>query len=231
MISIILIEPENPGNVGAVCRVMKNFGFERLIIVNPMCDVNSIEAIKRAKYAKELLKKAKMEKNLPRFDILIGTTGKLSNDYNIPRVPLMPWQLLEKLKSINYSKNKIGIIFGREGIGLTNQEIEKCDFILTIPTSKEYPIMNLSHAVAVILYELSKNNKDNIGNFPLMTVKEKEQLLKQINKTLDNLTFTSPDKKRTQQTIWKKLVGKSFLSKREAFALIGYFKKLNEKLK
>lgn len=236
MITIILLEPENPGNVGAIARVMKNFGFDRLVIVNPKCDVFSNEAIHRAKYAGNLLKQAKILKKIPAMDFLIGTTGKLGNDYNIPRVPLMPWQLLEKLDSVNTKKNNIGILFGREGIGLTNEEINSCDFVVTIPTSKGYPIMNLSHAVAVLLYELSKlsekNKKENkIGNFPLMTQAEKEQIILQINKTLDKLTFTTPDKKRTQQTIWKKLIGKSFLSKREAFAMIGYFKKVNEKMK
>jgi tRNA/rRNA methyltransferase len=55
MISIVLVEPENSGNVGAIARVMKNFGFTDLFIVNPKCDIKNDEAIHRAKYAKELL--------------------------------------------------------------------------------------------------------------------------------------------------------------------------------
>ena len=85
MISIILIEPEISENIGFVARVMKNFDFKDLILINPKCDLD--KANKTAKHAKDILKKAKIKKIsfLKKFDFLIGTTAILGTDYNISR--------------------------------------------------------------------------------------------------------------------------------------------------
>jgi TrmH family RNA methyltransferase len=121
----------------------------------------------------------------------------------------------------------VGIVFGREGTGLSNKEVEMCDFVVTIPTSVKYPSMNLSHAATIIFYEIFKaHGTGKIGEqIKIADKKTKEHLLKLINKRLDSMEFATPSKKKTQQVIWKKIIGKSFLSRREAFALMGFFKK------
>lgn len=225
MFSIILLEPENSGNVGAVARVMKNFGFKELILVNPKCEIND-ECRKRAKHAQNILDNAKIVKKMPVLDTLIATTGIIGSDYNISRSPITPEQLT-KLEL----KGKIGLVFGRESSGLCNEEIKKCDFVVSIPTSKNYPSLNLSHAVAIILYELVKNNKSVTSEIKLLTLQEKKQLNKIFNEILANLEFRTVKNKETQQKVWKKLLGKSFLSKREAYAVIGLLKKILEKIK
>ena len=108
---------------------------------------------------KEILKKAKVIsfQDLKRFDYKIATTSQLGTDYNIARSPLKP----DELTNIIKPKANIAIIFGRESNGLTNQEINQMDFIVTIPTSKKYQTMNLSHSVAIILYELMICPKQN----------------------------------------------------------------------
>ena len=151
MISIILIEPKKSGNLGAVARAMANFGFDNLVLVNPKCKKTAKEAIKRAKHGLAVLKKAKVVKKIPKMDTLIATTAMLGTDYNIPRSPISPAQL----SKIIPSKGKVGIVFGREGPGLTNEEVLACDFVCTIPSSKKYPTLNLSHSVALVCYELA----------------------------------------------------------------------------
>ena len=264
MINIVLIQPEHPGNVGAVARVMANFGFDKLILVEPLCDKDSSEAIKRAKHALPILKKAKVVKKeyLDKFDYLIGTTAKLGTDYNIPRSPITPKQLAEKLSGtenvsgmdakkvfgmnlkkrsgININKisgintKKVALIFGREGIGLTNDEINACDFIVSIPSFKKYPTLNISHACAILFYELfqalgEKETKTNAMITPA-NEKDKEVMMMRINQVLDKLEFTTPEKKKTQKIVWKRIIGKSMMTKREAFAAIGFFRKIYEKL-
>ena len=223
MISIILIEPETEGNIGAVARAMKNFGFNNLVLVNPKCKLGK-EAKNRAKWANDILKKAKIVKKMPKMHTLVATTSQLGTDYNIPRSPISPEQLSEK---ININK-KIGIIFGRESSGLTNKELALSDFVVTIPSHKKYPTLNLSHSVAVICYELSKKHrKAKIGErIKAAEKKDKEHLLKLINNKLKNMEFATPSKRKTQKTIWKRIIGKSFLTKREAFALMGFIKKI-----
>ena len=218
MISVVLTEPKNSGNVGAIARAMANFGFSKLVLVNPRCNHLSQTARNRAKWAQDVLKKVRVVKKIPKFDTLVATTAKIGTDYNIARSPISPSQLS------SVCKGNTAIIFGRESTGLTNQEIQQADFVVTIPASKKYPVMNLSHSVAVILYELSK--QDHTSHITLASKAEKEQIMKFLKKTLNKMEFATPSKKRTQQMIWKRIIGKSFLTKREAFALMGFFKKL-----
>jgi TrmH family RNA methyltransferase len=232
MISIALVEPENAGNVGAVARVMKNFDFKDLILIDPKCDHLSKEAMDRASHARDILKKAKKAdiSVIDGFDIAVATTSKLGTDYNILRSPMTPAQLAEKLSEVGLKnkKNKIVIVFGRESHGLSNKEVGLCDFVVAIPSSADYPALNLSHSAAVILYEIySLLGKKKIGsNIPLIGEAEKKQLFRMIDDMLDRLEFATKEKKETQRTLWRRMVTKSFMTKREAFALMGCLKKV-----
>ncbi|MBW2997894.1 RNA methyltransferase [Candidatus Woesearchaeota archaeon] len=217
MISIILMEPETSGNVGAIARSMKNFGYSDLILINPKCEIDE-DCRRRAKHANDILDNLKILNELPKMDYLIGTSCKTGNDYNIPRNPITP----KELKEVIPKTGNIGIVFGRESDGLSNEELDKCDFLVTIPTTTEYASMNLSHAVNIILYELSDLKID----ITPISLDEKKQLTKMINEVLEKMDFVSEDKKDTQKLVWKKIIGKSFMSKREAYALMGFFKKL-----
>ncbi len=218
MINIILLRPENSGNIGAIARAMANFDLKNLILVNPKVNHLSQEARNRAKHAQDILKKAKVLKKIPKMDLLVATTAITGTKYN-PRSPLTPSQLAEKIP-----KNKnIGILFGPEGTGLRTEEVLACDFAVTIPASKKYPTLNLSQACVVLFYELFDKPK-NINE--LASLKDKEIVLEYINKILSKMEFSTPEKKKTQNITWKRILNKSFLTKREAFALIGFFKKL-----
>lgn len=227
MVSIALVEPSMAGNVGGVARVMANFGFSSLIVVNPQCDIFCEEAKKRAVRAQSILRNAKIVENIDElvkeFDVLVATTSKLGSDYNVQRSPMTP----EDLESI-LPKKKVCILFGREDKGLVNQEIAKCDFVVTIPSSKEYSALNLVNAVAVILYFLFNKKESTISHINYASRKEREVLLKLIDDVLDNLDFTLEAKKETQKKIWQRVLGKSFLTKREVFALCGFFKKVRK---
>src|SRR3989344_4921355 len=205
MISVVCIGIENQGNLGAIARVMANFGISDLILVNPQCEIGK-EAFDRASHAKQLLKKAKilrgkdaLEKTAKKFDYLVATTSKLGTDYNISRSPITPDQLREVIDV----RKKIAVVFGRESHGLSNEEIEQCDFIVTIPTSSPYPVMNLSHACSVILYELSKlilpEDKKTGQHITAISRAEKDQLLKLLDETLKGMHFLTERRKKTQR--------------------------------
>lgn len=232
MITLILVEPENPGNTGAILRSMKNFDFNSIVLVNPQFGINSEELRNRAKWAGDLIKKIKirkydMKKLKKDFDYLIATTAKLGTDYNLLRTPINAEQLADKIAGID-KKTKIGILIGREGSGLNNEEIRVCDFAVTIPASKEYGTMNVSHATTLILYEIFKKQETEhiISHITPITAKEKEQIQKMIENTLDKMYFATKEKKETQRLLWQKIISKSMLSKREAYALMGFLKKI-----
>ena len=109
--------------------------------------------------------------------------------------------------------------------------IELCDFIVTIPTSRKYSTMNISHAASIIFYELYKKigrNKIN-SHIKKASPKEREVMLRKIDNIMENLEFSTPEKIETQRKTWKNIIEKSTMSKREAFAVIGLLKKLEDK--
>ena len=116
-------------------------------------------------------------------------------------------------------------MIGPESSGLSNEQILNADFVVTIPAAKKYPTMNISHACVVLFYELF-DKCENINE--LASVKDKEVLLDYIKNVLNKMEFSTKEKKQTQKIVWKRLLGKSFLTKREAFALIGFFKKIKK---
>lgn len=225
MESIVLIEPEHSGNVGAIARVMANFSLDKLVLVNPKCEHLNDDALGRAKHARNILKKARIcdFSFLDEFDYIIGTSAIIGTDYNIPRCPITPEELALKLKK---RKGNFALLFGREGSGLSNDEIKKCDFIVKIPSSKEYGTLNISHAAAIIFYALFKEK--GFPDIPSVSKKEKEIILKKIDKILDKMEFTTPQKKVTQKRSWKRIIGKAMLTKREAFVVLGFLRKLEK---
>lgn len=230
MIEIILLEPSKQQNLGAVARIMKNFDFNKLILINPKCKIGK-SARKVAKHANDILDKAKIKNfsYLKKLDYLIGTTAILGTDYNIPRNAISIEKLSNKVLILNKNKKmKLGLLIGRESIGLKNEEVNLCDILVTIPASKKYPTMNISHALSIILYELFKKSNteksDSHINFADKT--EKAIIIKYFNKVLDKMEFSTKEKKETQKIVWKRVIGKAMLTKREAFSIMGFLRKL-----
>jgi TrmH family RNA methyltransferase len=230
MIEVILIEPTKPENLGSVARAIKNFDFSKLILIKPKVKKTHERALIVAKHGKDILKKAKVEdfSYLKKVDYLVGTSAILGSDYNIPRNPINVEQLGSKLSEIK--KTRIGILIGREGPGLNNKEINMCDILVTIPASKKYPTLNISHSVAIILYEIFKKTGDKSNShIKFADKKDKEIIMEYFNKILDKIKFSTKDKKETQKKVWKRVFGKSMLTKREAFSVMGLLRKILKK--
>ena len=173
---VILVEPENPGNIGAIARVMKNFDCHELWMINPQTPIDE-EARRRAVHAGDILDSATLFTSLKdavdKVDLIVATTARLGRDYNVRRTALTPRQLAESLST---DKGTVGLVFGRESSGLSNQELELANIVVSIPTSHKYASLNLSHAIAVVLYELSATNKPSKLIRELSTQREKELL-------------------------------------------------------
>ncbi|GAB4459896.1 MAG: RNA methyltransferase [Elainellaceae cyanobacterium] len=158
-IRIVLVEPAGPLNVGAIARVMKNFGLRQLVLVNPQCDPLSAEARMLAVHAADLLESAQnvptLAEALSGCQRAVATTGRdrttLPIHLESPR-DCLPW-----LRSPLFDGTlpTAALIFGREDSGLTNAELNLAQRFLQIPTSEVYSSMNLAQAVAVCCYELA----------------------------------------------------------------------------
>ena len=152
-ICIVLVEPEHDGNIGAVARCMMNFGITDLRIVGRDGDWSE-ETRKRAKNAQEVLDGAKLvdtlETGVSDCSIVIGTSGKREEGEKTSlRHFLLPDELPDRLSDV---EGRVAVVFGPEGKGLLNEQLRMCDILVTIPTWEGYPILNLSHAVAIICY-------------------------------------------------------------------------------
>jgi len=188
-ISIILVKPEKLRNIGQVARSMKNFGFTDLRIISPPAG-NMREAYENAVDAKDILDNRMVFKNIrdaiKDLNIAIGTTSRETEK------PLSPWELSDFI--ISNPNQRYGILFGTEFRGLSNEEISLCHKVVSIPTSEEYPSMNLSHAVAIVCYELKKGiiadtHIRAISNEPLAEIAELENLLEHARVTLKDIGF------------------------------------------
>ena len=217
---IILVEPEYELNVGAVARAMKNFGFSDLVFVRPKCNPKGFDAIKYAKHAKELLDSARTARSLAAAakgcKFSVGTTGVLYRHWHQTfRSPLSLSDLRKKLEG--QPEGKVALVFGNEGVGLSEKDISACDFLVTIPTNKEYPILNLSHAAAIVLYELS--GLPALGFTPSGEA-EKEQLIKSFSSIVSRYAGEMRNPRKTK-VAFRRMVGKAMLTDKECAAILG----------
>ncbi|WP_316792051.1 RNA methyltransferase [Thermoleptolyngbya oregonensis] len=158
-IRIVLVEPAGPLNVGAIARVMKNFGLRQLVLVNPQCDPLSAEARLLAVHAADVLEAAHpvatLSEALTGCQRAVATTGR--DRTTLPIRLESPQDCLPWLRSplADGTLPAAALIFGREDSGLTNAELNLAQRFVQIPTSEAYASMNLAQAVAVCCYELA----------------------------------------------------------------------------
>ena len=245
---IVLVEPSGSINIGFVARSMKNFGFKNLILFNPQCEIDS-DARKYSMHARqEILEKArvihlnkdeeitresylnKFEKFLEQFDFVIGTSGKTSTFRNINRVAYFVDDL--DFSSVTPSKKiKIALLFGRESIGLYNEEIDLCDILLKIPTSDDYTALNLSHAISIVLFTIFKKIRViRKGNVVTSTREQRETLYGRIWGVLSKLEFKKNVDKKIIRT-FKNILGRSFSSMKEVNLLLTLFLRIETFIK
>ncbi|WP_117238472.1 RNA methyltransferase [Thermus sediminis] len=157
-VRIVLVGPQEPMNLGAVARAMRNFGLSRLYVVNPSPRVGppwAKEAYWLAVHAEEVLDRAvvvgSLGEALADVQLVVATTGRPREVYPAPVVPAseVPGHVLR-------AEGEAALVFGRETFGLTNEELELAHVIGTVLTAPEQPSLNLAQAVAIFAYELFK---------------------------------------------------------------------------
>ena len=148
----ILVKPAVPGNIGSAARAIKTMGFSRLRLVTPSNYLGK-EARKLAHASGDILERAEvfdgLDQAIADLDITVATTAKTRD----ARVEYINGSALpEWLKAKGKAIKRIGLVFGREESGLTNDEIRMCDFVSSIPMKVPYPSLNLGQSVMVYAY-------------------------------------------------------------------------------
>ena len=225
---VVLVSPEIPGNLGFVARVMANFGLEDLVVVGG-CEVTE-EARDRAVHAQHILHNARrvttLEEALRGADVSFGTTAVLAAPDNA--VWRNPVPLKEAAALVRGSGRKVAIVFGRESRGLLNDELERLDVLATIPTNDAYPSLNVSHAMAIVLYELSAAVRA-VPAVELAAGREKRALLERIDE-VQAVAGVNDWRQRRNLIMMRRLFTRAQMSKFEFHALSGILAKSRDKI-
>lgn len=231
-ISFILVEPKEPGNIGASARAMKNMGFRNLELVKP-ADHLAGEARQMACQGTDVLENAKVYTNLGAAlrdkQFIVGTTRRTGRTRGVV-IPVK-----ESIRKIIAAagKNKLALIFGRERNGLTNQEVAQCGFLITIPSDPSSPSLNLAQSVLLVAYELSQ--KTYKAAFPeFVTHEAVEDLYRHIQATLQLLDYAPRGDSDLEKTIMrnlKHLIGRAGLTDWELKMIHGLCTQVEKRIK
>ena len=231
-ITFILHKPQLSENIGACARGIKNFGFNKLVLIDPKPLFPNDKILATSVGAKDIIKNSKIYKNLEKAientDIIIATSARYRNK-NIKHIGLI------ELKNIDYKK-KIAFVFGSEASGLSNNEISYANYTLQIPSNPEFQSLNLSHSLIIIAQQIS-----NLINKPSKSFKRskkiknasKKEIKTMINLCINNLNqinfFKNKEKKPIMIENLRNLFYRMELSDKETRILSSVFAGLAKK--
>lgn len=231
-ISIVLVEPQQPGNVGMVCRAMKNMGLADLRLVNPCC-LEHEEARKFAVSARDIMEQARvfpsLEEALADSPLSVATTrrhGKYRQEIH------SPGQVIERLQPL-LAANRAAFVFGREDSGLITEEVALCRWQATIPTA-EFGSLNLAQAVLIFCYELLSRLGMQAGETcapsegrVLAGTESSEALFCQMEKTLLRIGFLKPQNPGHLMKSLRRILARAELDEREVAIMRGMMSQID----
>ena len=231
-ISFILHKPQLSENIGACARALKNFNFNKLILINPKPIFPNDKIIATSVGAKDVIKKSKVyndiEPAVKNIDYLIATTSRFRNK-NLKHIQL------NDLKKIDFNK-RVAFIFGSEASGLSNNEISYANYSLQIPTNSKFKSLNLSHSliiVAQIIFNLINTSFKTYTKSKKIKSATKKQVQAMANLCIKNLEdqnfFKQTEKKPIMIENLRSIFYKMELSEKETRILSSVFAGLSKK--
>jgi tRNA/rRNA methyltransferase len=222
-ISIVLYKPKYAGNVGSIARVAKNMGIGNIIIVGA-ADLDREEMNKRSTHlAIDMLDQIKyyddIGEALAGFQYVVGTTarlGKARGPFNTPR------KIAQNIVSIS-RKNKVALLFGPEDRGLANDELRYCQTTVTIPSTRDFKSLNLSHAVMILCYEIYTASLPVTEEIPPKWARsdELEGMYGQMKTMLSEIGFLNPENPEYWMMHLRRFFARSGLLAREVKIIRG----------
>lgn len=191
-VTVILVEPAVPGNIGSSARAMKTMGLGDLVVLNGPKFKGEMEALKMGHGAWDLLEKARevktWEEATEGIHWLIGTTHRKRRAQFPQTVPAR--EAAQKIAALS-QKHRVAIVFGREESGLSDVELRRCQELTTVPSGAEHPALNLSQAVMLYSYEVfvASMGEVPVQSRNLTTIHELESLLKHLGESLAKVGF------------------------------------------
>ena len=234
-VQIVLVETSHPGNIGSVARAMKTMGLQNLVLVKPR-SFPSKEAFVLSGNAQDLIEQA----------VVVNTLDEaIKNCTNIyatsARTRSISWPIITaEMAGIEINKSvregtKVSIIFGREDRGLTNEELQKANKHILIPSSEDYPVLNIAMSVQVIAYEIFKNADIEVDinwqDYPELNSEELSMLIDHFIDTSYKLNLFDEDNAKKILVRIKRMFTRLKPDKMEGNFLRGFLTRINKKIK
>jgi TrmH family RNA methyltransferase len=230
-VSFVLVGPTEPGNIGAAARALKNMGFRRLELVNPVPYLTD-EAKALACHGKDILEQAVVYKSFRRAiagrSLIVGTTRRLGSRRGLILDVRAGAPRVRKAAAAN----KVAVLFGNEHTGLTGRELDPCGLVVTIPSAPTFPSLNLAQSVMLAAYELSRVEVRPKAP-QLVEHKELSMLYRRIPRTLELLGYGRKGDKDLKAEIirnLKRLIGRAGLTGWELNMLLGLCTRIEREL-
>lgn len=225
-VSVAVVDAKTPGNVGTIARAMKNFGVEELLLVDPPELGPGSEAYGFAGRAREdVLENARelsFNELVENYHTVAFTSLANQADTKHTRYPVStPAELTDRLRGLEADTT---LVFGRERIGLTNEELARMDELCTIPSNPEYPVLNLGQAATIALYELRdltlSETQLPADPHARASATEIEALYAHIDAYLDAIAYP-PERRERTEGMFRRVLGRADLTPREVSTLHG----------
>ncbi|MGD9152239.1 MAG: RNA methyltransferase [Gammaproteobacteria bacterium] len=229
-IRIVLVNPSHPGNIGAAARAMKNMGLHCLYLVQPEKFPHP-EAIYRASRADDIVQNAKVVATLD--DALIGCAHVYGTSARKREMSAPVIDVREMAEMIAEKPVETAIVFGREKHGLYNEELQRCQYQVKIPTVDDYSSLNLGAAVQVVAYELyvaMQGDAPEItrSTVELATADEMEGLYQHLEKVAVATGFLNPEKPKTMMPRFRQIFNRAHLDKEDVNLIRGMLVKIDK---
>ena len=232
-ISVVLVEPSHPGNIGSTVRAMDNFGVTDLRLIDP-CEIDHPESRMFAKNARYLLSKTKTYSSLSdavKDTHLVVATSARKRDKIHTAASL---ETLPRILAGLSAECSVAIVFGREKSGLTNEEMSACNEWIYIPTFGQSGSLNLAQAVVVVLYELSRSYvaADPFGEreFKLASADQVEGMKNHFFRLLDRIRFIRHGARDSIRQSFSCLIGRAKPDERDVKMLRGFFSQIETQI-
>ena len=228
---VVLVEPEHDGNVGSIARLMKNFDFDELWIVNPQTPLGD-EAVAFASHAKNLIEAVTkvefLDEALKDVSLAVGTTSILpKRAANVLRTAVTPEEFTRIVGPI---KGTVALLLGRESKGLSNFELEKCDLVVSIPTAYRYRALNVASAAGIVFYELWKSQHGFRRIYIEEADRESRRRLVEMFDRLCGEVLVAPYKRRLAVRAFLNVLSRAPASSRETSLLLGVVRQTIQRL-
>jgi TrmH family RNA methyltransferase len=232
-IRIVLINTTHPGNIGATARAMKVMGLSSLHLVTPKI-YPSADATAMASGADDVLQKAvvhdSLDSALEGCSLVLGTSARLRS---------LPMPMVDARRAANQTlaeadNHEVAILFGRERYGLVNEEMQRCQFLVNIPSNPEYSSLNLSQAVQILAYELrvAAQGFSDISVDPPdwepVDDQQMEGLFEHLEQTLLDIRFLNPKQPKRLMMRLRRLFNRARPDQNEINILRGILKASQE---